>query len=216
MAVSASEEAKQRMAMLEGSAADYEERSNGLMSEKNELISDLDACEEKITECENSLKGYSMMLGIKQKQLAERQQEIEALSSQINEKERRAKILADLENNMEGFYNSVKLVMSHSHNLPGILGPVSRLISVPQEYGLAVETALGGAMQNIVVENENSAKQAIAFLKEKRGGRATFMPVTSVKGSVMAPPAERDMPGYIGTANSLISADARYKNMPPL
>ncbi len=213
VATSAAEEAKQRMTMLDGSAADYEERAKGLEKESKELSADLDACDEKITECENSLKGYSMMLGIKQKQRDERQREIDALSSQISEKERRAKILADLENNMEGFYNSVKLVMSHSHNLPGILGPVSRLISVPQEYGLAIETALGGAMQNIVVENENSAKQAIAFLKERRGGRATFMPLTSVKGTVMAPPAERGMQGYIGTANTLISADAKYKNI---
>ncbi len=206
-------EIETRMADLNAAMEELTQRSESLLSEKSELDSDLGACEEKITECTNSLKGYEMMLDIKEKSAAKIKDRMDDLSSQISEKERRAKILTDLENNMEGFYNSVKLIMSEKHTLPGIHGPVSRLVAVPQEYALAVETALGGAMQNIIVEDETAAKRAIAFLKEQRGGRATFMPLTSVRGGKMQEPAERTMSGYIGVADTLVSADGKYRNI---
>ena len=82
--------------------------------------------------------------------------------------------------------------------LPGIHGPVSRLIKVPREYAVAIETALGPAMQNVVVGSEQDAKRAIGFLKQRDGGRATFLPLSNIHGNVLNEPGVEDCPGVFG------------------
>lgn len=89
---------------------------------------------------------------------------------------------------MEGYFGAVKAVMKESGRgaLRGIYGPVSQLITVKDKYSAAIETALGAAVQNIVVDNETDAKRAMGFLKEHRAGRATFLPITAIKGRVLS------------------------------
>ncbi len=128
---------------------------------------------------------------------------------------RKAKMLEDLERNLEGFAHSVKAVMKEAQGgrLTGIHGPVSRVIQVPREYSTAVETALGAAMQNIVTEDENAAKSAIAFLKNSNGGRATFLPLTNIKGRDLNENGLEQCAGFIGTASALCTAKNRYKDV---
>ena len=101
---------------------------------------------------------------------------------------RKAKMLEELERNLEGFTYSVKLVMKQANSgmLKGIHGPVSRVIRTPSEYNTAIETALGAAMQNIVTETDDDAKAAINYLKKHDGGRATFLPMSTIKGRDMS------------------------------
>lgn len=145
------------------------------------------------------------------------QGEITTLSSKIASLEQRASALRRMEEHFEGYNRSVKFVAeaSHSGRLQGICGPVSQLISVERRYALAIETALGAAIQNLVVENEDSAKAAIALLKRENAGRATFYPLTSVRGSTFAGnPAElKKTAGYVGIASELVSFDERYTNV---
>ena len=97
--------------------------------------------------------------------------------------------------------------------LPGLHGPVSRLIKVPREYAVAIETALGPAMQNIVVGSEQDAKRAIGFLKQRDGGRATFLPLSNIRGNVLNEPGLEECPGVVGIAGKLCTCDEQYNGI---
>ncbi|MBQ1231669.1 MAG: chromosome segregation protein SMC, partial [Clostridia bacterium] len=133
----------------------------------------------------------------------------------IESKKHKIETLEDLEKNMEGFNYSVKKVVSESKNgmLKGIYGPVSRIISVDSEYSVAIEVALGNAMQNIVVESDADAKRAIAMLKSGNHGRATFLPVATIKAKKYDTDGTENMFGFVGIASDLVSCDAKYKEI---
>lgn len=164
---------------------------------------------------ENQKAGYRFKLEGRQKKLEQEQAQAEELLRQAGQLRQKAKLLRDLEDNLEGFAYSVKAVMKQSKNgrLEGIHGTVARLLQVPEEYALAIETALGGSMQHIVVENENAAKSAIRFLKQQNAGRATFLPLTSVKGRELTGYDLTDQEGYVDLASHLVKADPRYQGI---
>ncbi|MCL2361013.1 MAG: chromosome segregation protein SMC [Defluviitaleaceae bacterium] len=125
----------------------------------------------------------------------------------------RQKALASLEANREGYYQSVKAVLrkkATDSSFSGICGAVSELIGVPQEYETAIEIALGAAAQNIVTETEEDAKLAIQYLKQSREGRATFLPLTAIKGRRVDPSRLTSEPGYIGVASDLCEYEEKY------
>lgn len=125
--------------------------------------------------------------------------------------EQRRDTLLRMERLLEGFSESVKEIMAASgEELSGICGPVSKLISTDEDYVLAIETALGGGVQNIVVENEESAKEAISFLKKNHLGRATFLPLTTLKTGKYDISAIRTE-GFVGRASDLCRSDAKYQ-----
>ena len=121
-------------------------------------------------------------------------------------------MLADMEKNHEGFSGSVHLVIGDADKgiLQGIHGTVASLITVSPDYTVAVETALGAAIQNIVTENEAAAKNAIFYLKNKKAGRATFLPLSSIRGRTLAENTIHKTGGFLGIASNLIRYDAKY------
>lgn len=175
----------------------------------------LKALEEKNEQMQNSLRGYEMKAQSRRKKLEEAREQAHDTDLKIKEQLQKAKLLEDLEQNMEGFAYSVKTVVKQAKAgaLRGVFGTVSQLIQVDKEYSVAVETALGGAMQNLVVENESTAKAAINYLKEQKAGRATFLPLTSVKGSELQEPGLEEMDGFISLASRLIKADEKYRGI---
>ncbi len=160
----------------------------------------------------NSLKGYEMRLNSKRETAEKYKAELDTVNLDIEAKVRRAQILRDLENNMEGFAHSVKFLMSKSETgiLRGICGPVSKLIDVESKYSMAIEAALSNAIQNIITERESDAKNAINFLKSNKGGRATFLPVNTIKSREFKEHGFEDMDGYIGIASDLVKCDKKY------
>ena len=98
-------------------------------------------------------------------------------------------------------------------NLSGIHGPLSRLFRVPQQYAVAIETAMGAAMQNIVVGTEQDAKAAIRLLKQRDAGRATFLPLSTIRGSLLEEPSLEACPGFVGVAASLCSCEEEYEGV---
>ena len=134
----------------------------------------------------------------------------------VKEHMRKISFLENLERNLEGFSKSVKTVVNaQSHGkVHGICGPVSRVISVPKEYGVAIETALGSAMQNIVTETDEDAKRAIRYLKSVDGGRATFLPLSCVCAR-KNPKNEAALkePGVIGIASQLVKCEQKYEEV---
>ncbi len=144
-------------------------------------------------------------------EIEEKSQICQKLRLEKMDKEQRRDTLLRMERLLEGFSDSVKEVMSAAGTeLSGICGPVSKLISTDQNYVLAIETALGGAVQNIVVEDEKSAKDAIAFLKENRLGRATFLPLTTLRVSLYDVSQIRDE-GFLGLASELCRSEEKFR-----
>ncbi|MCL2528119.1 MAG: chromosome segregation protein SMC, partial [Defluviitaleaceae bacterium] len=128
----------------------------------------------------------------------------------------RHKALAGLEAAHEGYYRSVKAVLRKKATNPkynGICGAVSELVGVPEAYETAIEIALGGTAQNIVTQTEEDAKMAIEMLKQTREGRATFLPLTAVKGRIIDGSRLEKEPGYIGIAANLVDYDPTYKQI---
>lgn len=128
---------------------------------------------------------------------------------------RKIRLLEELERNLDGFAQSVKFIMKESKKnlLAGIHGPVSRLIKVPNNFFIAIETALGAAMQNIIVDTEKSAEEAISLLKKNKIGRATFLPISSIKGFSLQNKELEFCPGFIGIASQMCDCDVQYKNI---
>lgn len=131
--------------------------------------------------------------------------------TQYHKKQSRLESLKNIAERYDGYGNSIRKVMEQKKDHPGLLGVVSDLIQVEKKYETAIETALAGNIQNIVTEDEKTAKEMIAFLKKNRGGRATFLPLTSVKARAN-PKNEAALkePGVIGTANQLVRCEKKY------
>lgn len=153
-----------------------------------------------------------MKLASRTKQLDEADAAEQQITRQREAAVQRLQVLGDLERNMDGYQQSVKTVMRAAQNrrLRGILGTVSGLLTVQPGYELAIETALGFALQNIVVDGEAAAKAAIAFLRDEKAGRATFLPLDTVKGTRMD---SSRLSGSARVAADLVKCDAKYDNI---
>ncbi len=166
-------------------------------------------------ELKNKLSGLEMLYKSRKNGFEQAKAEFEKALYELKDRQQRRKILTDLENNMEGFAGSVKLVLKAGKQgrISGVLGTVAQNIGVKPEYAVAVETALGGAMQNIIVENEDIAKRCIRFLKEQRGGRATFLPLTSVNGRELDEKGLEECSGFVSIASRIIEADEKFSGI---
>lgn len=176
---------------------------------------DLAETNDEINSLKNSIDGLELKLSAKEKKRNEYKSESEKLSLDVKEHLRKISFLENLERNLEGFSKSVKVVVNASKDgkLHGICGPVSRVISVPSEYGVAIETALGAAMQNIVVNTDEDAKQAIRYLKSTDGGRATFLPLNTIKSRELRENGLDDCYGFVGIASELCSCEEKYNTI---
>lgn len=192
-----------------------------LLSRK-EKNSDLDGQIEQATKDNEALDSQLKLTTDELNKLAEKKQQIEterdSLKNELKEKNQqysvyhtRLESIRNIAERYEGFGNTVKRVMEKKSQYPGIYGVVADLVSTEKKYEVAIEIALGGSVKNVVVDTENTAKELISYLKRERLGRATFLPVSSVKGSYSRIPdgvsSER---GVIGTADTLVRHDSRY------
>ena len=211
-AKSAAESAETRLAALESEEQQGGAELKRLRAEQAENAAYLDSCGEKLTRLNNIRDGLSLKLETRQKALDAAAEEARRAQSQCEAAAERLRILKDLEKNMDGYNQSVKHVVkaAENHRLRGIIGPVSSVLTVRAGYELAIETALGFAAQNIVVQDEGAAKAAIGLLKDDRAGRATFLPLDTVRPSSF----ERGrLPAGAQLAADLVSADSRYANV---
>ena len=191
---------KSEEADLETVLKDYEEE----LATVNAAIEEGKA---KAAEMEESLREWK-------RKSAEISQKLEEDLAQFHKDESRLESLKNIAERYDGYGNSIRRVMEQKAKHPGLLGVVSDLIQVDKKYETAIETALGGNIQNIVTEDEETAKEMIAFLKQNRFGRATFLPLTSVngKGNFKNPDALKEK-GVIGLANTLVKTEARYEGV---
>lgn len=207
------EETVDRLEALRGQAKNKDENLTRLREELAGHKAFAEELRERLESLQNSKNGYLYKLKSRSDKITEvesRQRNSEKLAG---EKLQRAQVLTDLEKNYESFNNSVKFVMKQAGAgaLRGVIGPVSALIRTENRYSTAVEIALGAAIQNIVVQDETAAKRAIALLKERGAGRATFLPLTNIRAN---PIRESDLAargGYVGLASELVQCEERYR-----
>ncbi|MEQ2921742.1 chromosome segregation protein SMC [Ruthenibacterium lactatiformans] len=210
-AASSVEAAKKRLAAAESEGAANAALMRDLEEQKAETDAFLQDAVERLTRLENIKGGLTLKVESRRGALAQADENEQKLLRAIEAARQRIAMLKDLERNMDGFQSSVKAVMKAAANrrLRGVTGPVSTILSVKPGYEVAIETALGFALQNIVVENETAAKAAMAFLRDERAGRATFLPLDTVKpGSFNG-----RLPEGAVLASSLVTYDEKYANI---
>ena len=179
-----------------------------------ELEEQIEAEEQNKKAHEQTVKTLEADVEARKNQQFIMRQELNDLQNKLQERQSRAKALKELEESGEGYQYGVKSVLEQKQKgkLLGIIGTVSQLITVPQKYEKAIETTMGTSLQNLVTEDDKQAQEAIAFLKERKKGRATFLPLNTIKGQR----AEDDLskePGVLGLGVDLIEFDAKYENI---
>ena len=185
------------------------------IEENNKLIKaleeKLDELKDKLSSNNNVLAGCRMKLQNREAAAAQLGEKVNRLSVDCRSMDARIHMLSEMEKEYEGFSKAVKTVMRDSQRgtLKGIHGPVANLVKADNECALAIETALGAAMQNIVVDTQNDGRSAIEMLKRLDSGRATFLPIETVKGTIMKDAPVND-PGFVGVAYDLVEFDGKY------
>ena len=149
-----------------------------------------------------------------QEKLKKQNSQMEIGQTAYHRETSRLESLRNITERYDGYGNSIRRVMEQKSREPGIRGVVADIIHVQKDYEVAIETALGGSIQNIVTDNEQTAKRMISFLKKNRYGRATFLPLSNISGRGGL--AQKDVlreSGVVGTANTLVEADAEYSEL---
>lgn len=212
-AASSSAELEARIETIDGVLKDRSGITASLEGEIKRAREEIDRLNNSEAENSNALDGYRLIIETRDGKAEKLRGEVENLNRDIYQKNARIKMLDDLEKNLDGYAGSVQKVIKESNRgaLRGIRGTVSQLISTQGEYSVAVETALGAAIQNIVTDDENSAKKAIEFLKNGRAGRATFLPLTSIKPHAFTEKGLESCDGFINIASKLADCDEKYR-----
>ncbi|MGE4548449.1 MAG: chromosome segregation protein SMC [Intestinibacillus sp.] len=180
-----------------------------------ELQTQLARCGETLSGSQNQLAGVAMKAENRRKKAESLEAESRRLESERTDCAGRIRMLREMQKDYEGFSRSVKLVMNCVENgaLSGVHGPVSALLTVPDEYVLAVETALGAAASNLVVDSPQVGRAAIEYLKRADGGRATFLPLDTIRPNRLQEQGLSGARGYCGVADELVQCDARYRDI---
>ncbi|MBD5162503.1 MAG: chromosome segregation protein SMC, partial [Oscillibacter sp.] len=163
----------------------------------------------------NVIQGHTLRMEGREKREKDAADTHMKLTMEQNNLDSRIRMLAEMEKEYEGFSKAVRLVMQAAERgaLRGVHGPVANLMRTDGKYAVALEIALGAGMQNIVVDREEDAKGAIQFLKQKDGGRATFLPLTALRGEELREKGVENEPGFVGVASRLAAYDAKYDNI---
>ena len=210
-AEAAAETAKSRLPALEEAAGALTAQRDDAKQDLADTVTYRAMLAENETQLANVRAGLELKYKARRTALDAADDDEQKLSRALDAARQRLSVLRELEKNMDGYQNSVKTVMraASARRLRGIIGPVSSILRVEPGREVAIETALGGALQNIVVENEAAAKAGIALLRSENAGRATFLPLDTVQ-----PGGFRGrLTGSARLASSLVQADARYANI---
>ena len=210
-AEAAEETARQRLPALEQAVQEGTDQWETARQDLTDTIRYREMLTENEKQLANVRSGLELKLKNRKAALDEADTAEQRLGRELDAARQRLSVLRELEKNMDGYQNSVKAVMraAGARRLRGIIGPVSAILKVEPGCEVAVETALGAALQNIVVENEAAAKAAIALLRSDNAGRATFLPLDTVQPGVF----RGRLSGTARLASSLVRADARYDNI---
>ncbi len=177
----------------------------GICTKLEAKSNELEDIKLKLSDIESKIESNNLLA-------ADSSKEIDNLTAKLNMASARKSTIEEMEHNYEGYNNAVRQIMHKSFS--GIIGTVSDLIDVPAGYEIAIETALGSNLQNIVCKSDSDAKSAIAWLKSAKAGRATFLPIESVHADRLSLDSSiKNAKGFIGIASEIVSCDSKYKQI---
>ena len=205
----------QRLSQLDEDLAAGRGREGEARSRLEQTRSELRKAQENATAAENTISGYTLRQQTRAQRRDELDRTLRDLSAQLDSVTAKARVFRAMERDFESYNKSVRLVMQEAQRgkLPNIHGPVSRLIRTGDEFTVAIEIALGAAMQQIVVGTEADGKAAIGFLKRTGGGRATFLPLNTTHGRTLQENGLETCRGFVGIASLLVSAAPQYRGV---
>ncbi len=211
----AAQEIMDRDAALRQELSAGEERLKAAQAELEGARKDLEQAREDRDSIKNIISGYALRLDSRFRKQKEAEEKHVKLQMEVNALQQRIHMLAEMEKHNEGYSKAVTQVMGEADRgaLKGVLGPVAGLVRVSGEYTVAVETALGSAMQNIVVEREEDGKAAIQYLKRRDGGRCTFLPLNAIQPQEFKEKGVDKEPGFVGMGDALIECEKKYQKV---
>ena len=214
---------------LEESIRQYSERAEQLREDlaagsgrRKDAQLAMDACNrtlntarEQVTAAQNTITGYELRRNARIQKLDALDRELRDLTGELDSVSAKARVFRAMERDFESYQKSVRMVMQEAQRgrLSGIHGPVSRLIRTDDDYTVAIEIALGGAMQQIVVGTESDGKAAIGYLKRTGGGRATFLPMNTISGRRLQENGLEGQRGFVGVASELVRSELCYRGI---
>ncbi len=208
-------EVAERRAVVEGELSAAREKLAQSEKESKENRKALNAAKEEAQAVDNIISGHSMKMDGRRRRAEEAAEKKLQLTMEENNLTSRIHLLSEMEKEYEGFTKAVKTVMqaAQKNALRGIHGPVASLMTTQERYTVALEIALGSGLQNIVVDREEDAKSAIGYLKQRDGGRATFLPMTSIRGEELREGQVSGEYGFVGIASELIRYEKKYEGI---
>ena len=176
---------------------------------------ELRKAQDDVTAANNTISGYSLRQTTRAKRRDELAQQLRDLTGKLDSVQAKTRVFRAMERDFESYQKSVRMVMQEAQRgtIRNVHGPVSRLIRTDDEYTVAIEIALGGAMQQVVVDTEQDGKAAIAYLKRTGGGRATFLPISVIRGKELKENGLEKCRGFVGVASELVTTEKRYQGI---
>ena len=205
----------QRIEQLEGDLTAGDNRQQEAKNHLDECRAQLRRAKDDVTAANNTIAGYSLRQSTRVKRRDELAENLRVLNGKLDGVKAKAKVFRAMERDFESYQKSVKMVMQEAQrgSLRGVHGPVSRLIRTEDSYTVAIEIALGGAMQQIIVDNEQDGKAAISYLKRIGGGRATFLPISVIRGKSLNESGLDSCRGFVGVASQLVGCQDTYRGI---
>ncbi|HCR82875.1 chromosome segregation protein SMC [Muricomes intestini] len=192
---------------MSGEAGKQDNILAGYESELKRISAEIAGYAEKINDNEQEIENL-------QQELSKRQEQLRIGQTAYHRESSRLESLKNITERYDGYGNSIRKVMSNKDREKGLIGVVADIIKVDKEYEIAIETALGGSIQNIVTDNEETAKRMIAYLKQNKFGRATFLPLTSMHlGADIRQKEAMNEKGVIGQANTLVHVEPQFQGL---
>ena len=224
MAVAAAADARAELSAAAAESREITERRETVASEQTASAEQLTQAEREAKEnrraledareeaaaAANVIAGHNLRMQEREQRAADAAQKKMKLTMDAGALDSRIHLLREMEREYEGFSRAVKLVLQAEGSLRGIRGAVAGLMSTEEQYTVAIEIALGAGLQNIVVDREEDAKAAIHYLKQRDGGRATFLPLSAIRGDELREPGVEKEYGYVGLASRLVSFAPEY------
>ena len=209
------EQTKLRLAQLEEDLNAGQSREEETRDHLHNSRRELRRAKDDVTAANNTIAGYTLRQNTRAKRRDELDEQLRGLNAKLDSVAAKARVFRAMERDFESYNKSVRLVMQEAQRgaLRNIHGPVSRLVRTEDTYTVAIEIALGAAMQQIVVDTESDGKAAIGYLKRTGGGRATFLPLNTVQGKRLQEDGVERCRGFVGIASALVSCDDRYRGV---
>ncbi len=210
-----SDEIAQRTRSWTSELSQTQEKLTQAQREAAENEKELLSAREEEQAAANVIGGHSLKMEGRQRRARESLEQKNRLTLEEKTLSDRIRLLSEMEKEYEGFSKAVKIVMraAEARTLSGVHGPVGNLIHTDKDCSVAIEIALGGALQHIVVDTKNDGKNAIGLLKQRDGGRATFLPLDTIRGRSLRENGLENEYGFVGVASDLVRCDARYDSV---